>query len=86
MLCVNPWVIHRSKEIFGDDANEFNPERWLGPNSKGLNHYFIPVRSLTHPFDQLLTNYNYLLVSSAYDTIPAPGVILQFWKDQRLSL
>jgi cytochrome P450 len=64
MLCVNPWVIHRSKEIFGDDANEFNPERWLGPNSKGLEHYFIPVRYLTIPLDEPRnTNYNYLLVS-----------------------
>ena len=26
---VNPWVILRDKEIFGDDAESFRPERWL---------------------------------------------------------
>lgn len=26
---MNPWVIHRDKHIFGPDANEWNPGRWL---------------------------------------------------------
>lgn len=26
---MNAWVIHQNKEIFGDDAASFNPERWL---------------------------------------------------------
>lgn len=25
----NPWVIHRDPDIFGDDVDEFRPERWL---------------------------------------------------------
>jgi cytochrome P450 len=26
---VNPWVVHFNKELFGDDAEDFRPERWL---------------------------------------------------------
>ncbi|KAK4646039.1 hypothetical protein QC761_206840 [Podospora bellae-mahoneyi] len=26
---MNPWVVHRSKEVFGEDADKFRPERWL---------------------------------------------------------
>ncbi|KAK0727800.1 cytochrome P450, partial [Lasiosphaeria miniovina] len=26
---MNPWVIHRDKAVFGADADEWNPDRWL---------------------------------------------------------
>ena len=29
------WVIHRRKEIFGDDVEEFRPERWLVDEALG---------------------------------------------------
>ncbi|KAF0638901.1 hypothetical protein FPSE5266_05719 [Fusarium pseudograminearum] len=29
IVSVNTWVAHRDREIFGQDANEFSPERWL---------------------------------------------------------
>jgi cytochrome P450 len=31
---VNAWVIHRNKEVFGEDADAFRPERWLEDDSK----------------------------------------------------
>jgi cytochrome P450 len=29
IIGANPWVIHRQKEIFGDDCDAFRPDRWL---------------------------------------------------------
>lgn len=31
---VNPAVIHRNRDVFGDDANEFRPERWNADEEK----------------------------------------------------
>lgn len=40
---INPWVFHRDKDIWGQDADEFKPERWLVEDAAGLDKYFIPV-------------------------------------------
>ncbi|KAI9875185.1 MAG: hypothetical protein M1830_008778 [Pleopsidium flavum] len=42
-LSVNPWVIHRSVEFFGPDANDFNPQRWLEPRSKEMEKFMVQV-------------------------------------------
>ncbi|TVY54619.1 Cytochrome P450 monooxygenase [Lachnellula cervina] len=31
ILSVNPWVIHRRPDIFGNDADVFSPARWMDP-------------------------------------------------------
>lgn len=41
-VSVNIWVMHHSKEIWGEDAREFKPERWFRPNAGQLEKYFIP--------------------------------------------
>ncbi|KAF8427288.1 putative cytochrome P450 monooxygenase [Tirmania nivea] len=33
-IAANPWVIHRSKELYGEDAEEYRPERWLESEEK----------------------------------------------------
>lgn len=42
-LTVNPSVIHSSKDIWGADASEFNPDRWLRPDAAEKERCFIPV-------------------------------------------
>ncbi|RTE72146.1 hypothetical protein BHE90_013443 [Fusarium euwallaceae] len=34
---INNWVYHRNKAIFGEDANEFKPERWLTSDPENLS-------------------------------------------------
>lgn len=36
-------VMHLSKEIWGPDAHEFNPDRWLAPDIASREKYFMPV-------------------------------------------
>ncbi|KAK3310492.1 cytochrome P450 [Chaetomium strumarium] len=42
ILSINPWVIHYSKEIWGLDAHEFNPDRWLSDSAAALEKFWIP--------------------------------------------
>ncbi|MCJ1243271.1 hypothetical protein MMC30_000468 [Trapelia coarctata] len=31
IIILPPWAVNTSKELWGEDAAEFNPERWMGP-------------------------------------------------------
>jgi hypothetical protein len=35
---INPWVLHRDKRIFGSDAHEWRPERWLGEDVEEVKY------------------------------------------------
>ncbi|KAL4967586.1 cytochrome P450 [Aspergillus stella-maris] len=36
----NPWIMHRDQEVFGKDAEEFNPDRWINADrAKIMNKY-----------------------------------------------
>ena len=45
ILSVNPWLIHRNRECFGKDADNYNPERWLRDAAavKQTEKFWIPV-------------------------------------------
>ena len=43
VLSVNSWVIHRITSIFGEDADQFNPRRWLDPErARKMDSAMIP--------------------------------------------
>jgi cytochrome P450 len=46
-VSMSPWAMNRSKEVFGDDANVWRPERWLGDSEKAKS------------MDNLLTTFGY---------------------------
>jgi cytochrome P450 family 13 len=39
---VDVFGVHHNKEIFGEDADQFNPDRWLGGDSAKLMANFYP--------------------------------------------
>lgn len=42
---VNCWVAHRNKDVWGEDAEEFRPERWLDSSEeklKAMNAMYMP--------------------------------------------
>lgn len=47
IVSVSPWVIHYSKELWGEDAHEFRPGRWLETKAAQLERNFIPVSGHT---------------------------------------
>lgn len=34
-VAANGWVLHRDREVFGEDADEFRPERWVEGEEAG---------------------------------------------------
>ncbi|PVI02281.1 cytochrome P450 [Periconia macrospinosa] len=38
---MSAYTMHNSKELWGPDATEFNPDRWLAPDSKTLDQYMV---------------------------------------------
>ncbi|KAF1912067.1 cytochrome P450, partial [Ampelomyces quisqualis] len=44
-VSANPWVIHRQKEIFGNDCETFRAERWLERDRGQLDCFFLAFGS-----------------------------------------
>lgn len=45
---INPFVAHRNKQVFGEDADQFRPERWLAEKDtiREMERYFMGVSHL----------------------------------------
>ncbi|KAM5343525.1 hypothetical protein ACJ41O_012062 [Fusarium nematophilum] len=75
---VNPYVIHRSRSIFGADADQFRPERWLEDKDRAreMDRYMmqfgtgsriclgknISLMEMSKLLPQLLRNFDFELV------------------------
>lgn len=80
ILSVNAWVVHHSQEIWGADASEFRPERWLaGDKSRALDKYYMPVSIRPHILVPLClrNSSTHNSHSSGLDTCPVPVRISQ---------
>ena len=42
---VNPWVVHRDQEVFGEDVEAFRPERWLERDRADMDRFFFAFGS-----------------------------------------
>jgi cytochrome P450 len=42
---INAAVIYRDQEVFGSDADEFNPDRWLRDGADKMDRYMFQVRA-----------------------------------------
>ncbi|KID78346.1 Pisatin demethylase [Metarhizium brunneum] len=47
VIGLNTWVAHYNEDVFGPDARQFRPERWIetddnGPDIKAMNAYYLP--------------------------------------------
>ena len=40
VIGTNPWVIHKDKSVFGQDADVFNPERWMKEDTGDMHRCF----------------------------------------------
>ena len=41
-ITFSPYHMHRRKELFGADANEFRPERWLDGSLSNIGYAYMP--------------------------------------------
>jgi cytochrome P450 len=69
-------VVHSNKEIFGDDADQFNPERWFRENAANMDRYMfqfgggsrscigrhISITEMYKMFPQFIRTFNVELV------------------------
>ena len=62
MLAINIWGLYHDKEIWGDDVNEFEPERWISRKSLWEFVPFLGGPRICLANKQVFTQAAYLLV------------------------
>ena len=75
-IALSGWVLHRDKETFGQDADEYRPERWLQANAKDMHRHMYQVSEDRFPS----VGRALKLFSSVEVAIFALGEILRCWR------
>jgi cytochrome P450 len=66
---INPWVVARDKEVYGEDSDKFRPERWLDADEQQLkmmerNNLAVSSVAFSWKCDCFAGNKNMLTISS----------------------
>ncbi|KAF9885222.1 hypothetical protein FE257_000582 [Aspergillus nanangensis] len=56
IVSISAYTMHNSEDAWGSDAREFNPDRWSGPASKGLEQC-VAAAEITLVFAYIFRNY-----------------------------
>lgn len=73
------YVMHRRKDIYGEDADEFRPERWMGDELKGIHAYaYLPFNGgpricLGQEFALLEASYTIARLVQLFPNFTIPG-------------
>ena len=62
IMALNLWTLHHDKEIWGNDANEFNPQRWIDRRPMWEFVPFLGGPHICPAQQQVLTHAVYILV------------------------
>lgn len=72
---INPYVIHRNKEVFSDDADIFRPERWMERDEKYMSRYMLQVGWPTFlPRDE--ASWGRVLTQAHHSLVKVRGFVL----------
>lgn len=73
IISINSWVFHHNKEVWGDDAREFNPDRWMTAYAANLEKFFMPVSHTGCECDLNGRALTALAVGSRVQLMPRPA-------------
>ena len=60
-VAVSPYLIQHDKSVFGEDADRFRPERWLGNDASNMDRHMLEVSTIKKKRSHRLVNGRILI-------------------------